>query len=99
MYRLLYQTVAQQREQTKVNLSIRKTSWMNSITGLLDMEDSDIITSDTIIEGFRKMPVQETLPASLLSMQQLQDVPQGLGKRTKAHSILQFRMDLSLIFF
>ena len=71
---------------------------MNSITELLNLEDSDIFISDIIIQGTTKFLTLETklythqCPACGFKMHS-----KGIKKRTIKHPILQDNYDLVLI--
>lgn len=71
---------------------------MNSITELLDLEDSDIFISDTTIEGTRKTLTLETLPCSAYCpCCGFRMHSRGIKKRTINHPVLQDGYELFLI--
>lgn len=71
---------------------------MNSITELLNLEDSDIIISDIAIQGTVKTLTLETLPtAHFCPSCGFRMHSKGIKKRTIKHSILQDNYELILI--
>ena len=71
---------------------------MNSITELLDLEDSDIFISDSKIEGTRKTLTLETRPAAVYCpCCGFRMHSRGIKRRTINHPILQDGYELFLI--
>lgn len=71
---------------------------MNSITDLLDLEDSDIIISDSVIDGTRKILTLETPPsAHFCPCCGYRMHSKGIKKRKISHPILQDNYELVLI--
>ncbi len=71
---------------------------MNSITELLDLEDSDIFISGTTIEGSKKTIVLETRPSSsFCPCCGFKMHSRGIKSRTINHPILQDGYELILI--
>lgn len=71
---------------------------MNTITDLLDLEDSNIIITDTIIDGTRKTLVLETRPeAHFCPCCGFRMHSRGIKKRKVSHPILQDGFELSLL--
>ena len=71
---------------------------MNSITELLDLEDSDIFISDTSIEGTRKTIVLEThVTAKFCPCCSFRMHSRGIKKRSISHPILQDGYELLII--
>lgn len=71
---------------------------MNSITELLDLEDTNIIITDTRIEGTRKTIVLETVPeACYCPSCSFRMHSRGIKKRNISHPILQDGYELTLI--
>ncbi len=71
---------------------------MNSITELLDLEDTNIIITDTRIEGTQKTIVLETVPeAHYCPSCSFRMHSKGIKKRKISHPILQDGYELTLI--
>ena len=71
---------------------------MNSITQLLDLEDSDIVISETRIEGVRKIITLETHPDTHFCPQcGFRMHSRGIKKRSISHPVLQDGFELYLV--
>ena len=71
---------------------------MNTITDLLDLEDSDIYISETRIEGTRKYLTLETHPsAHYCPCCNYTTHSRGIKQRTVLHPILQDGFELILL--
>ena len=71
---------------------------MNSITELLNLEDSEIIISDIVIQGTRKTLTLETPPSvHFCPVCGFKMHSRGIKQRTISHPILQDNYDLVLV--
>lgn len=71
---------------------------MNSITELLDLEDSDIFISDTIIEGTKKTLILETpVEAHFCPCCDFRMHSRGIRMRKISHPVLQDGYELTLL--
>ena len=71
---------------------------MNSITQLLDLEDSDIVISETRIEGSRKTITLETHPDAHFCPQcGFRMYSRGIKRRNISHPVLQDGFELYLV--
>ena len=79
-------------------INLLKGGYMNNITELLDLEDSDITISDIIIEGQTKTIILETPPAARYCPTcSFRMHSRGIKNRTINHPILQDGYSLTLI--